>query len=64
MEVIQSFEKVSGVKLNYQVVARRPGDIVKIWADPSYANQELGWKSEKGLDEMMLSAWNWEKARK
>jgi UDP-glucose 4-epimerase len=64
MEVIQSFERVSGMKLNYQVVARRPGDIVKIWADPSYANQELGWKSEKGLDEMMLSAWNWEKARK
>jgi UDP-glucose 4-epimerase len=64
MEVIHSFERVSGMKLNYQVVDRRPGDIVKIWADPSYANQELGWKAEKDLDEMMKSAWNWEKARK
>jgi UDP-glucose 4-epimerase len=64
MEVIQSFERVSGMKLNYQVVARRPGDVVKIWADPSYANKELGWKAEKTLDEMMSSAWAWEKARK
>lgn len=64
MEVIQSFERVSGVKLNYQVVSRRPGDIVKIWADPSYANNELGWKAEKDLDDMMKSAWEWEKARK
>ena len=60
-EVIQSFETVSGVKLNYKILDRRPGDIVKIWADPSYANKELGWKAEKGLDEMTLSAWNWEK---
>jgi UDP-glucose 4-epimerase len=64
MEVIQSFERVSGMKLNYQVFARRPGDIVKIWADPSYANNELSWKAEKDLDEMMISAWNWEKAMK
>jgi UDP-glucose 4-epimerase len=64
MEVIHSFEKISGMKLKYQVVSRRPGDIVKIWADPSYANKELGWKAEKNLDEMMKSAWEWEKARK
>ena len=63
MEVIRSFEKVSGLKLNYQVAARRPGDVVKIWADPTYANRELGWKAEKDLDEMMRSAWAWEKAR-
>lgn len=63
LQVIRSFEKVSGVKLNYQVVARRPGDVVKIWADPALANNELGWKAEKSLDEMMLSAWAWEKAR-
>ncbi|MBW6460067.1 MAG: UDP-glucose 4-epimerase GalE [Bacteroidales bacterium] len=62
MEVIKAFERVSGMNLNYQVVARRPGDIVKIWADPSYANRELGWKAEKGLDDMMGSAWNWEQA--
>jgi UDP-glucose 4-epimerase len=63
MDVITSFERVSGLKLNYQVVDRRPGDIEKIWADPSNANKELGWQAEKSLDEMMLSAWNWEKAR-
>lgn len=64
MEIIQSFERVAGMKLNYKIVARRPGDVEKIWADPSYANAELGWKAEKTLDEMMLSAWNWEKVRK
>jgi len=63
MEVIQSFERVSGMKLNYQVVSRRPGDIVKIWADPSLANKELGWKAKKSLDDMMRSAWSWEQAR-
>ena len=62
LEVIQSFEKVRGVKLNYKFAKRRPGDIEKVWADTSYANGELGWKAEKDLDEMMLSAWNWEKA--
>jgi UDP-glucose 4-epimerase len=64
MEVIQSFERVSGIKLNYQVVDRRPGDVVKIWADPSYANAELGWLAEKSLDEMMRSAWVWEQTRR
>jgi len=61
LEVINSFEKVSGQKLNYKIVARRPGDIEKIWADTTFANNELGWKAEKTLDEMMLTAWNWEK---
>jgi UDP-glucose 4-epimerase len=63
MDIINSFERVSGIKLNYRVVERRPGDIETIWADPSLANRELGWKAEKTLDEMMLSAWNWEKQR-
>lgn len=63
MEVIQSFERVSGIKLNYRVVDRRPGDVVKIWADPSFANHELGWKAEKNLDDMMRSAWKWELTR-
>lgn len=62
MEVINSFEKVSGVRLNYRILDRRPGDVEKIWADTEHANKELGWKAEKGLDEMTLSAWNWEKA--
>lgn len=62
LEVIKSFEKVSGMKLNYQIVDRRPGDVEKVWADTSYANRELGWKAQKSLDEMMDSAWKWELA--
>jgi UDP-glucose 4-epimerase len=61
-QVIQSFEKVSGKKLNHKFVDRRPGDVEKVWADTSLANKELGWKAEKDLDEMMLSAWKWEQA--
>jgi len=64
LEVIKAFEKVSGTKLNYQLVDRRPGDIEKVWADTKYANDELGWKAVRGIDEMMLSAWNWEKELK
>lgn len=61
LEVINSFERVSGKKLNYRFAPRRDGDIVKIWSDCTRANHVLGWKAEKNLDEMMLSAWNWEK---
>ncbi len=61
LEVIHSFEKISGMKLPYQFVKRRDGDVEQIWADTSLANNVLGWKAEKDLDEMMLSAWNWEK---
>jgi len=61
LEVVTGFEKVTGVKLNYKIVDRRPGDIEKIWADTTFANEELGWKTERGLEETLLSAWNWEK---
>jgi UDP-glucose 4-epimerase len=64
MEVIQSFERSTGVKLNYRIMARRSGDVEQVWADTSFANRELGWKAEKTLDEMTLSAWNWELALK
>ena len=62
LDVIKSFEKVTGEKLNYKIVPRRPGDVEKVWANTKFANDELGWKAEKTLDEMMLSAWNWEKS--
>ena len=62
LEVIKSFERVTGEKLNYKIVPRRPGDVEKVWANTQFANDELGWKAEKTLDEMMLSAWNWEKS--
>jgi UDP-glucose 4-epimerase len=61
LEAIHAFEKASGVKLNYKIVGRRAGDIEKIWADTTFANEELGWKAETGLEETMLSAWLWEK---
>ncbi len=62
LDVINSFEKVSGEKLNYKIVGRRFGDVTEVLADTSFANKELGWKAEKGIDEMTLSAWNWELA--
>lgn len=61
MQVIESFERSTGVKLNYQIMDRRPGDIEKVWADTEFANKELGWKAVKSLDEMTASAWKWEK---
>jgi UDP-glucose 4-epimerase len=61
LEAIKSFEHVSGIKIKYTITGRRPGDIEKIWADPSYANKELGWKTMSSLDEAMKSAWEWEK---
>ena len=64
LEVVHSFEKVSGEKLNYKIVDRRPGDVEIVYADTKFANDELGWKAKKSLDEMMDSAWRWEKALK
>ncbi|MFY0627924.1 MAG: UDP-glucose 4-epimerase GalE [Reichenbachiella sp.] len=60
LEIIQSFEKVNDVKVNYSIVDRRPGDIEKIFSDNSFAEKELNWKTELTLDEMMSSAWNWQ----
>lgn len=62
LDVIHSFEKVSGKKLNYEIVGRRAGDIEKMWADPAFSNKELGWKAELDLDRMTSSAWKWEQA--
>lgn len=60
MEAIIAFEKATGRKLNYEITARREGDVPKVWADTTLANLRLGWKAEKGLEEMMASAWKWE----
>ncbi|MHC1704367.1 MAG: UDP-glucose 4-epimerase GalE [Tenuifilaceae bacterium] len=61
LEIVKAFEKVSGVKLNYEIVGRRVGDIEKVWADTSLAQAELGWKTQSTLEDALLSAWNWEK---
>ncbi len=61
LDVVKSFEKVSGLKLNYKIVDRRPGDVEKVYADTTFANDELGWKAESSLDDILASAWKWEK---
>ncbi len=60
LEVINSFEKVSGEKLNYKMAPRREGDVTAAYADTSHANGELGWKATSSLDEAMSTAWKWE----
>lgn len=60
-ELVTAFEKVNGVKLNYKFAPRRPGDVVAIWADTSLANDELGWKATRSVEDTLASAWAWEK---
>jgi UDP-glucose 4-epimerase len=64
LEAIRSFEKVSGIKLNYTHAARREGDVVAIYANNDKAKKILGWYPQRSLDDMMLTAWNWELKRK
>lgn len=60
-ELVDIFEEVNDVKVNYKIVSRRPGDIEKVWADTTLANNELGWKAEKTTQDTLRSAWAWEK---
>ena len=60
-ELVNAFEKVNGLKLNYKFAPRRPGDVVAIWADTTLANEELGWKAERSVEDTLASAWAWEK---
>ena len=61
MQLITAFEKVNGVKLNWRYAPRREGDIIAIWADPSLANEKLGWKAERDIEDTLKAAWAWEK---
>ncbi len=60
LEIIHAFEKVSHQKLNYKIGAKRPGDVVAVYADNSKATAQLGWECQYSLEDAMLSAWNWE----
>lgn len=60
LEVVHAFEKVTGLKLNYKIVDRRPGDVVSVYADTEKANKVLGWKAEKTMEDALSSAWKWE----
>lgn len=61
MEIIKTFEKATGEKVNYKLYPRRSGDISQVYADTSLANKELGWKADTPLEETLRSAWKWEK---
>lgn len=61
LELIKKFISVTGVKLNYTIGARRPGDVEKIFAEPGKAREILKWKAEQTLEDSLLHAWNWEK---
>ncbi|WP_194943040.1 UDP-glucose 4-epimerase GalE [Limnohabitans sp. 2KL-27] len=61
LEMVRAFEAASDRKVSYRIAPRRPGDIATCYADPTKAEQELGWKAKRGLDEMMRDAWRWQK---
>ena len=61
LELVNAFEKVNGVKLNYKFAPRRAGDVTAIWADPSLAESEMGWKATRSVEQTLQAAWAWEK---
>lgn len=62
LELIEKFQTVNGVKLNYIIGPRRPGDVEKVYANPAKVNKELGWKTKYSIEDALLHAWQWEKA--
>jgi UDP-glucose 4-epimerase len=61
LQIIHAFENATGVKLNYSIGPRREGDVEQVWGDVNKSAHKLGWRAELGINEMMLSAWEWEK---
>lgn len=61
LELVNAFEKVNSLKLNYKFAPRRAGDVTAIWADPHRANEKLGWKAERSVEQTLKAAWEWEK---
>ena len=61
LELINTFEKATGVKVPHKIVGRREGDIEKVWADPKHANEVLGWTAQETLEDTLISAWKWQK---
>jgi UDP-glucose 4-epimerase len=62
LQILNAFERITTVKVDYVLKDRRAGDVEKVYADTSYANRELGWKTERTLEDMITSAWGWEQA--
>ena len=61
LELVNAYEKANNLKLNYKFAPRRAGDVTAIWADPSLANEKLGWKATRKLEDTLAAAWAWEK---
>lgn len=61
LEILNSFEKENGVKINYKIDSRREGDVIEIYSDSSKANKELGWTPNRNIKDMVMSAWKWNK---
>ena len=61
LEIVNTFMQVTGVDVPYEIVGRREGDIEQVWAKPDKANNVLGWKADTPIEDVLLSAWNWEK---
>ena len=61
LEIVRGFMEATGVNVPYQIVGRREGDIEKVWANPTKANEVLGWKADTPVKDVLVSAWNWEK---
>ena len=61
LELVTTFEKVNGLKLNYKIAPRRDGDVCAVWCDPSLAEKELGWKASRSIEDTLRSAWQWER---
>jgi UDP-glucose 4-epimerase len=60
LELVDAFERATGTEIPFEVVARRPGDIDAVWADPSLAERELGWRARRSVEEMCADAWRWQ----
>ena len=60
LDMVHAFEKANGVKVPYQIVGRRPGDLPTCYADPAKSERVLGWKAEKNLEDMCRDSWNWQ----
>ena len=60
LELIRTFERVTGVAVPHRIVGRREGDIEQVWAEPKKANEVLGWKALESLEDTLLSAWRWQ----
>ena len=61
LDIVNTFERVNNVKVNYKIAPRRPGDLAMYYADPTKAKKELGWEAKRGIEEMCRDSWNFVK---